>query len=135
MFVFQHDYHVQQTDDESREGVADDEDEGEDDDDKSSTSQIQPSESERYSKPGVVSQNKDEPSDSKLVNSNDKLVVDISDIDTCKYLQISSLNEWDYPIFEAASLHRNFILSKVGNQWKLSSYNLFFFSCLSPFLT
>ena len=127
---FQHDYHVQQTDDESREGVADDEDDGDDDDDKSSSTSLIPSSSdtvELYSKASssssaggivVLSQKSDEPVDSdsssKLVNSNDKLIVDITDLDTCKYLQISTLNEWDYPIFEAASLHPNFVLSKVS---------------------
>lgn len=57
--------------------------------------------------------NKSEPCDSKSVNSIDGLIVEMSDIDTCKYLQISSLNEWDYPIFEAASIHGSFVLSKV----------------------
>ena len=49
-----------------------------------------------------------------VADSSDNIVVDISDIDSCKYLQIASLNNWDYPIFEAASLHSNCILSKVS---------------------
>lgn len=102
---FQHDFRVHQTDDESREGAADDEDDGDDDEDKSA------SQTDIYSNK-ILSQ---EPSDSTVVaDSSDKLVVDISDIDSCKYLQIASLNEWDYPIFEAASSHSNCILSKVS---------------------
>lgn len=103
---FQHDFRVHQTDDESREGAADDEDDGDDDEDKST------SQTDIYSNK-ILSQK--EPSDSTVVaDSSDKLVVDISDIDSCKYLQVASLNEWDYPIFEAASLHSNCILSKVS---------------------
>jgi hypothetical protein len=110
--LFQHDFRVHQTDDESREGAADDEDDGDDDDDKS-TSQLpsSPSQTDLYSNKNLSQK---EPSDSVVVaDSSDKLVVDISDIDSCKYLQIASLNSWDYPIFEAASLHSNCILSKV----------------------
>ncbi|XP_060592885.1 cGMP-inhibited 3',5'-cyclic phosphodiesterase 3A-like, partial [Ruditapes philippinarum] len=108
-----HDFRVHQTDDESREGAADDEDDGDDDDDKS-TSQLpsSPSQTDLYSNKNLSQK---EPSDSVVVaDSSDKLVVDISDIDSCKYLQIASLNSWDYPIFEAASLHSNCILSKVA---------------------
>ncbi|XP_052244847.1 cGMP-inhibited 3',5'-cyclic phosphodiesterase 3A-like isoform X2 [Dreissena polymorpha] len=108
-----HDFSVHQTDDESREGAADDEDDGDDDDDEkpSTISRISPAYS---NKSNIAQLAVATPSDSRVVNSKEQLVMDLSDVDTCKYLQVSMLNEWDYPIFSAASVHGNFILSKIA---------------------
>ncbi|XP_052808456.1 cGMP-inhibited 3',5'-cyclic phosphodiesterase 3A-like isoform X2 [Mya arenaria] len=108
-----HDFRVHQTDDESREGAADDEDDDDDDDeDEKSSTSVRKSPSTLYSNSNVVRQL--EKLDTVTVNSIDKLVVDMSDVDSSKYLQISTLNEWDYPIFDAAKTHGKFILSKVA---------------------
>ncbi|WAR07025.1 PDE3A-like protein, partial [Mya arenaria] len=88
-----------------------DDDDDDDEDEKSSTS-VRKSPSTLYSNSNVVRQL--EKLDTVTVNSIDKLVVDMSDVDSSKYLQISTLNEWDYPIFDAAKTHGKFILSKVA---------------------
>ncbi|KAL4232928.1 cGMP-inhibited 3' [Mactra antiquata] len=116
-----HDFRGHQTDDDSREGAADDEDDGDDDDDKSIVTQL-PTQTDIYTNNSdsntVVVSNNDNDDDSNANTDgdsvNDKLVVDISDIDSCEYLQMSILNEWDYPVFDAAALHSKCILSKVA---------------------
>ncbi|XP_050391409.2 cGMP-inhibited 3',5'-cyclic phosphodiesterase 3A isoform X3 [Patella vulgata] len=46
--------------------------------------------------------------------SDNKLLFDISDVEEHPLLQISKLNEWDYPIFQLSDNLKDFILSKVA---------------------
>ena len=114
----QHDFRVHQDEDECHEDAADDEDDGDDEDDKSSSCTLKQTATLSSDIDNVSTSSCNEKSDLRddTTSSNNKLVLDISDMETCEYLQISTLNEWDYPIFDASSVHRNSILSKVGIQ-------------------
>ena len=116
----QQDFRVHQTDDESREAAADDEDEGEDDDASDKTSaaiaRIKPDTDAVTDSNLDRSVAKRRASLEEADETSQAFAVDVSDLETCKFLQISQLTEWDYSIFEASSVHKNCILSKVSGK-------------------
>lgn len=62
-------------------------------------------------------------------STENKLLFEVSEVEEAPLLQISRLNDWDFPVFDLADSAGEFVLSKVSN---FSSLRCFFYYNFQP---